>query len=422
MVTVVVGLQWGDEGKGKVIDLLGEKADYIVRFQGGNNAGHTVVVNDKEFIFHLLPSGILHTDKICVIGNGVVVDPAVLLEEIDNLKKAGIDIEGRLKISGFCHLIFPYHRIMDKLRESKRTHRIGTTGKGIGPCYADKASRCGIRIIDLFNDAVFKEKLKDNLREKGTLFRKVYNYHGFSFKKIYNEYKKYAQQIFPYVSDVSSLLEGAIQEKKTVLLEGAQGTFLDIDFGTYPYVTSSSTISAAGCIGTGINPRRIDRIIGVIKAYTTRVGEGPFPTEFPEKFSKIMRERGNEFGATTGRPRRCGWLDIYMLKKAISLNGVSEIMIMKLDVLDNLDKIKICTGYKYKNQLLKDFVFDAYFLNKVKPVYEELAGWSGPINKITCYNDLPLNAKKYLRRIGELLGVPISLVSIGSQRHQTIYI
>jgi len=422
MVTVIVGLQWGDEGKGKIIDLLAERSDYIVRFQGGNNAGHTVVVNGKEYVFHLIPSGILHPNKICVIGNGVVVDPEALLEEIDNLKKENIDAEARLKISGFCHLIMPYHRIMDKLREKKRIHRLGTTGKGIGPCYMDKVARCGIRIVDLFNAKVFEEKLKDNLREKNAIFKKVYGHKGFSFKKIYQQYRQYAKKLSAYICNTSILLNSAIKQKKDILLEGAQGTFLDVDFGTYPYVTSSSTITAGSSIGAGISPLKFDKVIGVIKAYTTRVGEGPFPTEFAPSFSEVIRQRGNEFGATTGRPRRCGWLDIVMLKTAITLNGVSEIAVMKLDVLDELKKIKICVGYKYKNQLLKDFIFDAYLFDKVKPIYEELDGWCQPTGNIKDFKALPKNAKRYLKKIENLLSVPITIVSVGSQRQQTIYI
>lgn len=422
MNTVIVGLQWGDEGKGKIIDLLSENSDYIVRFQGGNNAGHTVVVKEKVYIFHLIPSGILHPKKICVIGNGVVIDPKVLLEEIESLKKQGIDIDGRIKISYLCHIIFPYHRIMDKLREAKRTHRIGTTAKGIGPCYVDKVARCGIRMGELFNDSVFKEKLKDNLREKNAIFRKVYNHEGFSFKKLYSEYKRYADKLYPYVCDTKILLEKAIKLKKSLLFEGAQGTFLDIDFGTYPYVTSSSVTSAGACIGTGLSPFNIDKVIGVIKAYTTRVGEGPFPTEFLPKFSEFIRNRGNEFGATTGRPRRCGWLDIFMIKEAISLNGVSEIAITKLDVLDGLKKIKICVGYKYKNQPLKEFIYDSYIFSKVKPIYKEFKGWNESTSHIKSYKDLPKNAKNYLKAIGRLLSVPVSLVSVGSQRDQTIYL
>ncbi|MCM8792541.1 MAG: adenylosuccinate synthase [Candidatus Omnitrophica bacterium] len=425
MIKVIVGLQWGDEGKGKIIDLMAQDSDYIVRFQGGNNAGHTVVVNDKEFVFHLIPSGILHSEKTCVIANGVVVDPVVLLEEISTLKKEGIDVGGRLKISGFCHLIMPYHKIMDRIREKKRMHRLGTTGKGIGPCYADKVARCGIRIIDLFDNSIFKEKLRDNLKEKNAIFKKVYGYHGFSFNKIYNQYKEYAHNLLPYICNTSILLREAIKSRKSILFEGAQGTFLDIDFGTYPYVTSSSTIAGSIYTGTGIKPLKIDKIIGVIKAYTTRVGEGPFPTEFSSSFSEIIRQRGNEFGATTGRPRRCGWLDAVMLKAAIDINDVSEMAVMKLDVLEGLRKIRICKGYKYKNKLLKkleDFIFDAYIFRRVKPIYEEMDGWSESLADIRDFKKLPLNARKYLRRLEEILSVPISIVSVGSQRQQTIYI
>jgi len=420
MNLVIVGLQWGDEGKGKIIDFLAKRFDYIVRFQGGNNAGHTVVSGNKEYIFHLIPSGILYPDKICVIANGVVVDPQALFLEIDNLKKNGIEIKNRLKISLLCHLIMPYHRIMDKLREKKRTHRLGTTGKGIGPCYVDRVARCGIRIIDLFDKNIFKEKLKENLKEKNAIFKNVYGYPIFSFKKIYEQYRVYAEKLSPYICDTSLLLNKAMKEKKNILFEGAQGTFLDVDFGTYPYVTSSSTIAGSVYTGAGLVVSKIDKVLGVIKAYTTRVGEGPFPTEFSKNFSEIIRQRGNEFGATTGRPRRCGWLDILMLKTAVNLNGVSEIAMMKLDVLCGLRKIKICKGYKYKNQILKDFIFDGYILSKVKPVYEEIEGWQGSISNIKDFKSLPLNAQRYIRRIEELVNKPIRIISLGSERHQTI--
>ena len=334
MNTVIVGTQWGDEGKGKVIDILSKRVDYIVRYQGGSNAGHTVVAHGKVYIFHLIPSGILHRGKICCIGNGVVVDPQALIKEIQDLVAGGTHIGRRLKISSLAHVIMPYHKILDQLRETKRTHKIGTTGRGIGPCYADKINRCGIRIVDLLNPVIFKEKLKDNLKEKNEIFKKVYRHAGFDFSSIYIDYLNYGRLLSQYICDTATLLNKAVSEKKDILFEGAQGTFLDIDFGTYPFVTSSSATAGGACIGAGISPLKINKIVGVAKAYTTRVGEGPFPTEFPPVFEKFMREKGNEFGATTGRPRRCGWFDSVMVKKAILLNNALELAIMKLDVLD----------------------------------------------------------------------------------------
>ena len=422
MNTVLVGMQWGDEGKGKVIDILSEKADYIVRYQGGNNAGHTVVVGKKQYIFHLIPSGILHSGKICCIGNGVVIDPAVLLGELDDLRKNGIDFSRRFKISSLAHLIMPYHKNLDQLRESKRKNKIGTTGRGIGPCYADKINRCGIRMIDLLNPGIFRDKLKDNLKEKNEIFKKVYQHPGFSFQKIYTEYLNYGELFAPYICNTTALLNKAVGEKKDILLEGAQGTFLDIDFGTYPFVTSSSTISGGACIGTGISPDKINKIIGVCKAYTTRVGEGPFPTEFAEDFSKFMRDKGNEFGATTGRPRRCGWFDAVMAKEAVMLNGISELAIMKMDVLDGLAKVKICVGYKYKGKIFREFPSDLAVLCKAAPVYKQMAGWPNQRNKPSSFKQLHFNARAYLLELQKLLGAKITMVSIGSARKDTIFV
>jgi adenylosuccinate synthase len=379
---VIVGTQWGDEGKGKIIDILSQGSDYIIRFQGGNNAGHTVVVNGEAFIFHLIPSGILHKGNICAIGNGVVIDPEVMLKEITQLSKRGVDLEDRLKISQLCHVIFPYHKILDKLREKKRTHRIGTTGRGIGPCYSDKINRCGIRMIDLIRPGIFKEKLKDNLKEKNPIFKKVYSHPGFSFSRIYNDYLGYAKLLKPFVSNVSDLLNRAVINNKSLLFEGAQGAFLDIDFGTYPYVTSSSTIAGGICSGSGMIPFKIDKVVGVAKSYTTRVGQGPFPTEFSPKFSEFIRNKGNEFGATTGRPRRCGWFDAVMVSEAIRLNGILELVIMKLDVLDNLKKIKVCVAYKYKGKLFKRYPYDPEVINKGTCLWREFPGWNRTIGII----------------------------------------
>jgi len=422
MNIVLVGMQWGDEGKGKVIDILSQKVDCIVRYQGGNNAGHTVVVGDKQYIFHLIPSGILHPGKLCCIGNGVVVDPSVLLGELDDLRKNGIDFSRRFKISTLAHLIMPYHKNLDQLRETKRKNKIGTTGRGIGPCYADKINRCGIRMVDLLNPEILRDKLRDNLKEKNEIFKKVYQHPGFSFPKIYKEYLAYGKLFAPYICNTALLLNKAILAKKDILLEGAQGTFLDIDFGTYPFVTSSSTISGGACIGTGISPDKIDKVVGVCKAYTTRVGEGPFPTEFSRDFGKIMRDKGNEFGATTGRPRRCGWFDAVIARESVMLNGISELAIMKMDVLDGLDEVKICTGYKYKGKISNEFPSDLAALSQAIPVYKRMPGWPHQSNKPKSFKQLHPNARAYLLELQKILQVKITVVSIGSARKETIFI
>lgn len=422
MNVVLVGTQWGDEGKGKIIDILSGEVDYVVRYQGGNNAGHTVIVNGKEFIFHLIPSGILHEGKVCCIGNGVVIDPVVLLQEINDLSRVGIRIDNRLKISHIAHIIMPYHKILDELRETKRANKIGTTGRGIGPCYADKISRCGIRAVDLLNPHVLRDKLQDNLKEKNEIFKKVYRHPGFRFAKIYREYLHYGEFLSKYICNTALLLNDAIDRKKDILFEGAQGTFLDIDFGTYPFVTSSSATSGGACTGSGVSPVKINKIVGVAKAYTTRVGEGPFPTEFPPLFQDFIRKKGHEFGATTGRPRRCGWFDSVMVKEAVLLNGISELAIMKLDILDGLKTIKVCTAYKYKGKTFKEFPCDFDVLKDAKPVYKELPGWKVRVTKIRRYADLPVNAKSYLARIQDLLQVKITIVSVGSSRDDTIFV
>ena len=422
MNIVLVGAQWGDEGKGKIIDILSAKVDYIVRYQGGNNAGHTVVVKDKEYIFHLMPSGILHKGKICCIGNGVVVDPVVLLKEISDLKNNGIDIGDRLKVSTLAHVIMPYHRILDQLRETKRKHKIGTTGRGIGPCYADKIIRCGIRMVDLLNPKIFREKLEDNLKEKNEIFKRVYKHPGFDFKSIYKEYLNYGKIFSSIICNTALLLNDAINHNKDILFEGAQGTFLDIDFGTYPFVTSSSTTSGGACIGSGVSPAKIDKVLGIAKAYTTRVGEGPFPTEFSPAFGKFIRAKGHEFGATTGRPRRCGWFDAVMVKESVMLNGITELAIMKMDILDELKSIKVCVAYKYKGKVFKEFPQDFEVLNNAKPVYIELPGWGKTLNKPRSYKELAPNARSYLERLKSMLNVKVTIVSIGSSRDDTIFL
>ncbi|MBU0549342.1 MAG: adenylosuccinate synthase [Candidatus Omnitrophica bacterium] len=419
---IIVGTQWGDEGKGKLIDILSQKSDYIVRFQGGNNAGHTVIVDGKQFIFHIIPSGILHKSKICVIANGVVVDPEVLLREIKGLNNKGIDIKGRLKISTLCHIIFPYHKILDKLRERKRAQKIGTTGRGIGPCYADKISRCGIRMIDLIRPEVFRSKLEDNIKEKNSIFRNVYNHAGFPFKSVFKDYLRYAAELRPYVSNTVDLLNRAIDDGKSLLFEGAQGVYLDIDFGTYPYVTSSSTIAGGVFPGSGVSPLVIDKVVGVAKSYTTRVGQGPFPSEFNPKFSDFIRKKGNEFGATTGRPRRCGWFDVLMVKEAVRINRISELALMKLDVLDSLKKIKVCTAYKYKGKVFKEYPHDPEVIKNGSCIWREYPGWSDPTCSILKYSGLPKNARNYIKILQDLVCAEIFMVSVGSSRKQVIYL
>ncbi len=420
MNIVIVGTQWGDEGKGKIIDILSRKVDYIVRYQGGSNAGHTVVVDGNVYIFHLIPSGILHKEKVCCIGNGVVVDPEMLEAEIRYLNTCGISIDQRLKISSLAHVIMPYHKVLDKLRETKIANKIGTTGKGIGPCYADKINRCGVRMVDLLNPRIFRAKLMDNLKEKNEILKKVYRHKGFDFDGIYRKYLKYGKALSTYICDTSKLLNQAAIHKKDILFEGAQGTFLDIDFGTYPFVTSSSAISGGACVGTGVSPNKIDKIIGVAKAYTTRVGEGPFPTEFAGSFQKFMRDKGKEFGATTGRPRRCGWFDALMVREAVLLNGIGEMAIMKMDILDGLKSIKICVGYKYKGKLFREFPYDTEVLTNARPIYKDMPGWLNTLNTVREYKDLPKNARNYLETIQEMLGTKITMVSVGSGREETI--
>ncbi len=422
MNIVVVGAQWGDEGKGKLIDIISRDSDITVRFQGGNNAGHTVVVKDTSYVFHLLPSAILHKRKICVIGNGVVVDPKSLIEEIKDLEKRGLKVTSqRLKISGLCHVVMPYHRILDGLRESVRVNKIGTTGRGIGPCYADKVTRCGIRTIDLLNPKLLRSKLEDNLTEKNEIFRKVYGKRNFDFTDIYKEYLQYGKMLKPYVCNTALYLNEQIEKKKSILFEGAQGTFLDIDFGTYPFVTSSSSMVGGVCSGCGVAPTKIDKIIACVKAYTTRVGEGPFPTEFKDKLGFGIPKKGNEFGATTGRPRRCGWFDSVLVRYSVVINGISELAIMKLDVLDDLDKIKVCVGYKYKGKVYREFPMDFDAICKANPVYEEMPGWQISTTHIRDYKKLPVNARKYIQRLEELLKVRVKYISVGSKRAQMIF-
>lgn len=416
MNTVVVGLQWGDEGKGKIIDYLCQDKDGIIRFQGGNNAGHTVVINGKKFIFHLIPSGILRKGKICAIGQGVVIDPKVLIEEIDYLRNEGVEVGAdNFKISAFAHIIMPYHRSMDAFREKQRIQKIGTTKRGIGPCYVDKAARCGIRMIDLITPEAFSLKLKDNLEEKNPLFEKVYGCKGFCYDEIYDEYREFARILKPYVCDLVDFFYE--QRNKKFLFEGAQGTFLDVDFGTYPFVTSSSTIASNAILGSGLSFIKIDEVLGVTKAYTTRVGEGFFPTELKDALGLHFQNKGNEFGATTGRPRRCGWLDLVLLKRSIILNNVGKLILTKLDILNGLKEVKVCVSYKKDGRILKSFPFD---LTEVEPVYETWNGWPESIKEIRTYEELPAAAKKYIERIEDYLQCAIAYISVGEMRDAII--
>lgn len=421
---VVVGLQWGDEGKGKITDCLASQADLIARFQGGNNAGHTVVVGDEEFKLHLVPSGILYPGKLCVLGNGVVINPGVLLQELSGLQKRGIDVSG-MRISDRAHLIMPYHPLLDQLDETSRTvGKIGTTGRGIGPAYVDKYARYdAIRMVDLLDREVFKEKLAEIVRIKNKILEQVYGDTGVQFETIYEEYSSYAERLRGYVTDTSVLINRALREGKKVLFEGAQGALLDIDHGTYPFVSSSSPTSGGACTGAGVGPTRIDKVVGVIKAYSTRVGEGPFPTELSEDLVSQLRDgRGREYGVTTGRPRRCGWFDGVIAEYSVRVNGVNSLVVMKLDVLDGMETVKLCTGYRYRNTVLKEFPASLKVLGECVPVYEELPGWRIDTTKAKQLSDLPVQARDYLQRISELAGAPISMVSVGWRRDETILV
>jgi len=421
---VVVGSQWGDEGKGKVIDLLTEKVDMIVRYQGGSNAGHTVVKEGKQFIFHLIPSGILHQGKKCFIGSGVVVEPQLLLQEIEDLRKKGIEVEDNLFIDYKTHLVLPYHKILDEIKEEWRgKDKIGTTKRGIGPAYIDKVARSGIRMADLIEEKTLVEKLGTNLKEKNEIFNKLYNREEVSEEeqeKLITEYLEYGRIFKKYLVDVSLRLNQAIEEGKKVLFEGAQGTLLDIDHGTYPYVTSSNSIAGGACTGTGIGPTKIDGVLGVAKAYTTRVGSGPFPTELKDELGEYLRQKGGEFGATTGRPRRCGWFDAVVVKYAIRINSMDRLVLTKIDVLSNLDKVKICTSYKYKGETIEEFPPNLEVLQNCVPVYEEMEGWKVDVSRVTKYEDLPEPLKAYIKRIEEILKTKVVIVSLGPERNQTI--
>lgn len=421
---VIIGAQWGDEGKGKIVDLLTHDIDYIVRFQGGNNAGHTVIVDGKTYILHLIPSGVLHNSKVCLIGNGVVLDPHIFIQELDTLIKQHIDISPeRLKISTKTHLIMPYHKLLDQVRESaSSSQKIGTTGRGIGPCYEDKVARIGIRTIDLTQPKLLYEKIGLALKEKNILFTNLYNINSVSIDTVFNEVITTAARIIPYLSDTSSILQDAFIKNKKVMFEGAQGVHLDIDHGTYPFVTSSNTIAANASIGSGIALSSFNRVIGIVKAYTTRVGSGPFPTELHDTIGKVLQEKGNEFGATTGRPRRCGWQDLVMLRDSIRLNGFTELALTKLDVLSGLEKISICTAYSYHRKNVEYPPQDEYLLlNEIAPIYEVMPGWENSLESCSSWEQLPQCAKNYVERIEQIVGIPITIISVGADRNQTLF-
>jgi adenylosuccinate synthase len=419
--TIVVGSQWGDEGKAKVIDVLAEHADVVIRFQGGANAGHTVVVGDQEFVFHLIPSAIMRPTKVCVIGNGVVLDPAQLLHEIAEIEARGFDVRGRLWLADNMQIVMPWHVQLDKAKEAAAgKNAIGTTGRGIGPAYVDKVARCGIRLCDLLDPENLPAKVEQILEEKNVLFTKVYGAEPLQAAPIVAEYLEYGRKLSPFVANASLLLEKAMKAGKHLLFEGAQGTILDVDHGSYPYVTSSNTIAGSACCGAGVGPTAIQSVIGVVKAYTTRVGNGPFPTELEGELGEKIRTWGGEGGPTTGRPRRCGWFDAMVVRKAVRVNGITGLAITKVDILDQLPEIQVCTGYTIDGQPIEDLPVQVKDFTRIQPVYETLPGWMSDTSKAISWADLPENAKKYLERLAELVGAPIAMVSTGPRRDQAI--
>ncbi len=422
---VVVGTQWGDEGKGKIVDLLTEYADVIVRFQGGNNAGHTLLVDGKKFICHLIPSGILHGNKVCLIGNGVVFDPSVFIEEIKELSSKGMPVSpDRLRLSSNAHLIMPYHKALDHARENAKAEgkRLGTTGRGIGPCYEDKIVRNGIKVGDLLDPVLFREKLADNVKEKNFILTKMLNAEPVDTEDIYREFQEHARRLAPFIDNVSILIDDARRKGKALLFEGAQGTQLDIDHGTYPYVTSSNTVAGAACCGAGIGPSKIDKVVGICKAYTTRVGAGPFPTELEDVVGDHLQEKGAEFGATTGRRRRCGWLDGVVLRDAVRINGLDGLAITKLDVLSGINPLNICTEYEVSGTRHLHMPGNIREVESVCPIYKTLPGWQEDLSQMKSMEDLPKEARDYLKAMEDIAGIPIMLISVGPGREQTIFL
>ena len=421
---VVVGTQWGDEGKGKVVDLLTAGVEFVVRFQGGNNAGHTLEVDDRQFIFHIIPSGILYEDKKCLIGNGLVVDPEVLLEEMEGLKKAGIIVgPERLSLSEKAHIIMPYHKALDLAREAaKGKDKIGTTGRGIGPCYEDKITRSGVRAIDLTEPDVLEEKIRTNLKEKNFLLEKFLNASPLEAEPILDHYLAMGRTLAPYITDVSVELDEGAKAGKSILFEGAQGTHLDIDHGTYPFVTSSNPVASTACSGAGVGPNQIHHVLGIVKAYTTRVGAGPFVTELEDEVGDFIQATGKEFGATTGRRRRCGWLDLVIVGDSVRLNGLDSMAITKLDVLTGLETLKICTGYEVNGQMVHQRPASLKRTEQCKPVYKEMLGWKEDITGAREKKDLPQAALDYLSAIEDITGVPVSIISVGPNRNETIVV
>ncbi|MCF6158229.1 MAG: adenylosuccinate synthase [wastewater metagenome] len=421
--TCIVGLQWGDEGKGKIVDILTESFDIIVRYQGGSNAGHTVVIDSEKFILHLIPSGILRKNKYCVIGSGVVIDPRQVLEEIAELRTKNIEVGENLRISEIAHLVFPYHKKLDELSETEKGNdKIGTTRKGIGPCYADKMARNGIRVADLFYPEHFRQRLKKVVEEKNRILVQLFHTGPLSWEEIYDEYIRYAEQLKPFVCNTVAFMDDAIKAKKRILFEGAQGSMLDVDYGTYPFITSSSVIAGGAATGVGICPKQIHEILGIMKAYTTRVGSGPFPSELNDTLGEHLREKGGEYGATTGRPRRCGWFDAVAAKHAITVNGVESAVLTKLDVLDEQKIIKICIGYKFGDTIYHRFPADLTARPDCQPVYRELPGWQKDTSRVRNVNDIPPEAKNYIHTLEEILGITITMLSVGPDRGQVVYL
>lgn len=420
---VILGTQWGDEGKGKIVDVLSSAADRVVRFQGGHNAGHTLVIGERKLVLHLIPSGILHEGARCLIGNGVVVAPDALLKEIEHLESQGIPVRERMAISAACPLIMPYHIAMDNARESASGKRaIGTTGRGIGPAYEDKAARRGLRVADVLDSARLKDKLESILDYYNFVLKHYYKASEVNTEEVFEQAQRMVDWMAPLVADVTAELHQARKEGKKIVFEGAQGSLLDIDQGTYPYVTSSNTTVGGVCTGSGIAPRDIDYVLGITKAYTTRVGSGPFPTELHDDVGELLGKRGNEFGATTGRKRRCGWLDAVALSRMVQLNGIDGLCITKLDVLDTFETIKVCTAYKVDGELITGFPTDTEAWDRLEPVYEEHSGWDGNTRGIRSYDELPQQAKDYLKRLEELVGAPVHILSTGPERDENVII